>query len=59
MNTKSSKQIEELMEKMSEMDYDDIYMEGYETGAESGDLNLDGVDNVLDIVILVDNILNP
>ena len=31
----------------------------YDAGAESGDLNLDGVDNVLDVVILVNNILNP
>jgi hypothetical protein len=36
--------------------YDDA---SYDAGAESGDLNLDGVDNVLDVVILVDNILNP
>ena len=36
--------------------YDDV---SYETGAESGDLNLDGVDNVLDVVMLVTNILNP
>ena len=36
--------------------YDDV---SYDAGAESGDLNLDGVDNVLDVVILVDNILNP
>ena len=40
--------------------YDDVsYEAGYETGAESGDLNLDGIDNVLDVVILVNNILNP
>ena len=40
--------------------YDDIsYEVGYVAGAESGDLNLDGIDNVLDVVILVDNILNP
>jgi len=31
----------------------------YDAGAESGDLNLDGVDNVLDVVILVNNILTP
>ena len=36
--------------------YDDV---SYDAGAESGDLNLDGIDNVLDVVILVDNILNP
>ena len=31
--------------------------ECFEAGAESGDLNLDGVDNVLDVVLLVNNIL--
>ena len=36
--------------------YDDV---SYDAGAESGDLNLDGIDNVLDVVILVNNILNP
>ena len=36
--------------------YDDV---SYDAGAESGDLNLDGTDNVLDVVILVNNILNP
>ena len=36
--------------------YDDM---SYGAGAESGDLNLDGVDNVLDVVLLVNNILNP
>ena len=40
----------------NEDEYDDV---SYEAGAESGDLNLDGIDNVLDVVILVDNILNP
>jgi len=33
--------------------------ECFETGATSGDLNLDGVDNVLDVVTLVNQILNP
>ena len=41
------------------LDYDDIYMEGYETGATSGDLNLDGVNDVLDAVMLIDIIINP
>ena len=36
--------------------YDDA---SYDAGAESGDLNLDGVDNIQDVIILVDNILNP
>ena len=36
--------------------YDDV---SYDAGATSGDLNLDGTDNVLDVVILVGNILNP
>ncbi len=36
--------------------YDDM---SYGAGAESGDLNLDGVDNIQDVVILVNNILNP
>ena len=36
--------------------YDDL---SYDAGATSGDLNLDGANDVLDVVILVDNILNP
>ena len=36
--------------------YDDV---SYDAGAGSGDLNLDGVGNVLGIAILVDNMLNP
>ena len=36
--------------------YDDV---SYDAGAESGDLNLDGADDVLDVVLLVNNILNP
>ena len=44
----------------NEDEYDDVsYEVGNVDGAESGDLNLDGTDNVLDVVILVDNILNP
>ena len=40
--------------------YDDTsYDAGYVDGAESGDLNLDGVNDVLDVVTLVNNILNP
>ena len=31
----------------------------YDAGATSGDLNLDGVDDILDVVTLVNNILNP
>ena len=40
--------------------YDDTsYNAGYVDGAESGDLNLDGANDVLDVVTLVNNILNP
>ena len=40
--------------------YDDVsYEAGYETGATSGDLNLDGVNNVMDAVMLINIILNP
>ena len=40
--------------------YDDMsYDAGYVDGAESGDLNLDGSNDVLDVVTLVNNILNP
>ena len=40
--------------------YDDTsYDAGYVDGAESGDLNLDGANDVLDVVTLVNNILNP
>ena len=34
--------------------YDDV---SYDAGAESGDLNLDGANNVQDVVLLVNNIL--
>ena len=38
--------------------YDDVSYEiGYENGATSGDLNLDGIGNVLDVVTLVKQIL--
>ena len=40
--------------------YDDTsYDPGYVDGAESDDLNLDGANDVLDVVTLVNNILNP
>ena len=40
--------------------YDDTsYDAGYVDGAESGDLSLDGANNVLDVVTLVNNILHP
>ena len=35
------------------------FNEGYELGAQSGDLNLDGQANILDIVLMVESILNP
>ena len=36
--------------------YDDI---SYEAGATSGDINLDGSNNILDVISLVNIILNP
>ena len=36
--------------------YDDV---SYDAGAESGDLNLDGVVNILDVVSVVNIVLNP
>ena len=44
------------IEDLNDDGYDDA---SYDAGAESGDLNLDGTDDVLDVVILVNNILNP
>ena len=45
-------------EDTDEDGYDDVsYEVGYENGATSGDLNLDGTDDVLDVVILINNIL--
>ena len=35
------------------------YDAGYDVGAQSGDLNLDGINNILDIVSLVNIIVNP
>ena len=47
-------------EDIDEDGYDDVSYEiGYENGATSGDLNLDGTNNVLDVVELIDVILNP
>ena len=40
----------------NEDEYDDV---SYDAGATSGDLNLDGTDNIQDIITLVNNILNP
>ena len=40
----------------NEDEYDDV---SYDAGAESGDLNLDGSNNILDVVSLVNIILNP
>ena len=40
-------------------EYDDTFYDaGYVDGAESGDLTLDGANDVLDVVTLVNNILN-
>jgi uncharacterized protein YjbI with pentapeptide repeats len=35
------------------------YEDGYVDGAESGDLNLDGFNNIMDVVQLVNQIMNP
>ena len=40
-------------------EYDDTSYDGEYDGAESGDLNLDGANDVLDVVTLVNNISNP
>jgi len=40
-------------------DCEEVFNEGYELGAQSGDINLDGLHNVLDIVMGVNMILNP
>ena len=42
---------------IEDLNYDGYDDESYEAGAISGDLNLDGIDDVLDVVILVNNIL--
>ena len=39
--------------------YDEGYSDGFDIGAMSGDSNLDGTLNVIDIVYFVDVILNP
>ena len=39
-------------------DCEEVYDTGYDIGAESGDANLDGQCNILDIVYLVDQIVN-
>ena len=40
----------------NEEEYDDV---SYDARAESGDLNLDGSNDVLDVVMLIDIIINP
>ena len=40
-------------------DCEEVFNEGYELGALSGDINLDGEHNILDIVESVNMILNP
>ena len=40
--------------------YDDVsYDAGYDTGAQTGDVNLDGELNILDLVTSANMILNP
>ena len=46
-------------EMFGEDDCEEVFNEGYELGAQSGDINLDGLHNVLDIVMGVNMILNP
>ena len=40
-------------------DCEEVYNDGYDDGAMSGNLNLDGQHNILDIVMSVDMIFNP
>ena len=40
-------------------DCEEVFNEGYKLGAQSGDINLDGQHNILDIVTAVNIILNP